>query len=213
MSKYSSDYKTDVVRVRHVLTHTSEGVPGTAYQYNGDLSANLFDVIVKGSGRRYRELLSNDILLPLGMDETAPGNDLLPNQPAMQTLLGRENADRYAAIVGRLAIPYLIDSSGRTVRSQETLFGLSPANGVVSTVLDLAKFDSAIDRDILLPAGLKTAMWSPARAPDGRFFPYALGWFVQQYGGERLGEDPVTGCSRASGELLEAWRTAHGLRQ
>jgi CubicO group peptidase (beta-lactamase class C family) len=186
MSKYSSDYKTDSVLVRHVLTHTSEGVPGTRYDYNGDLFANLFDVIVKGSGRRYRELLSNEILVPLGMNETAPGNDLQPGQAAMEALLGKDIANRYGAVVNRLAKPYRVDSTGAVVPSHETNFGLSPANGVVSTVLDLAKFDAAIDRDVLLPPATKAAMWTPAQAPDGRSFPYALGWFVQRYGSERL---------------------------
>jgi CubicO group peptidase (beta-lactamase class C family) len=169
-----------------VLTHTSEGVPGTRYEYNGDLFANLFDVIVKGSGRRYRELLSNEILLPLGMSETAPGNDLQPGQAAMEALLGKETANRYGAVVSRLAKPYRVDSTGAVVRSHETIFGLSPANGVVSTVLDLAKFDAAIDRDVLLPPATKAAMWTPALAPDGRSFPYGLGWFVQRYRSERL---------------------------
>ena len=186
MSKYSAEYRTDSVRVRHVLTHTSEGAPGTVYQYNGNLFANLFDVIVKGSGRRYRELMSNDILVPLNMTETAPGNDLQPGQPAMQALLGKDVAERYGSVVRQLAKPYRVDSNGTVVPSRETQFGLSPANGVVSTVLDLAKLDAAIDRDVLLSAATREAMWTPAKAPDGRPFPYALGWFVQPYGAERL---------------------------
>ena len=56
MSKYSSDYKTDSVHVRHVLTHTSEGLPGTRYEYNGDLFAYLvhdtnFCVLLNRVGR------------------------------------------------------------------------------------------------------------------------------------------------------------------
>jgi CubicO group peptidase (beta-lactamase class C family) len=131
-------------------------------------------------------MMSNDILVPLGMDETSPGNDMRPGLPAMESLLGKANADRYGSVVDRVAKPYRVDSTGAVVPSHETIFGLSPANGVVSTVLDLAKFDKAIDTNQLLAPSTRTMMWSSARAPDGRPFPYALGWFVQQYGPEQL---------------------------
>lgn len=186
MSKYSSDYHSDSVHVRHVFTMTSSGVPGTLYQYDGDAYANLFDVIVKASGRRYRELVSNDILIPLGMTETSPGNDLQAGQPAMDAMLGAANASRYDEVMSRLATPYKVDSTGAVVVSHETLFQLSPANGIVSTVLDLAKFDRAIDHDALISSATKRAMWTPARAPDGHAFPYALGWFVQDNDGARI---------------------------
>jgi CubicO group peptidase (beta-lactamase class C family) len=186
MSKYSTDYRSDSVLVRHVLTHTSSGMPGTKYEYDGDAYANLFDVIVSASGRRYREILSNDILIPLGMNDTAPGNDLQAGQPAIDKLLGQENAARYDDVVSRLAPPYRIDSTGAVVRSHESLFQLSPANGVVSTVLDLAKFDAAIDHHALLSPATTRLMWTPAVSIDGNSFPYALGWFVQQYAGERI---------------------------
>jgi hypothetical protein len=88
--------------------------------------------------------------------------------------------------VSRLAKPYRVDSTGAVVPSHEWLFQLSPANGVVSTVLDLARFDAAVDGDALLSPAMRRLMWSPAKAPDGHPFPYALGWFVQQYAGTRL---------------------------
>ena len=64
MSKYSRDYKGDAVRVRHVLTHTSEGVPGERYEYNGNLFDNLTDVAIAASGKRYRVLLADAIIDP-----------------------------------------------------------------------------------------------------------------------------------------------------
>src|SRR4029077_499987 len=186
MSKWSSDYKTDSVHVRHVLSHTSEGVPGTAYNYNGNLYANLFDVVVKGSARRYREILSNDILVPLGMTETAPGNDLKPGQANMEALLGKDVATRYGMVALRDALAYDVDSLGHVARAPEPDSGLSPASGIISTVLDLAKFDAAIDHRLLLSDSMTPVMWTNARPPDGHAFPYALGWFVQEYRGERL---------------------------
>jgi CubicO group peptidase (beta-lactamase class C family) len=186
MSKYSTDYHGDSIHVRHVLTHTSEGVPGEHFEYNGDVFATLFDVIVKASGRRYRELISSDIMRPLGMTNSSPGNDLAARQPAMVELLGADADARYVAAMQRLAKPYHVDSAGRNAPSHETIFGLSPANGIVTSVLDLAKFDSALDRHAFLRQETETLMWTPARTSKGERLPYALGWFVQDYVGEHL---------------------------
>jgi CubicO group peptidase (beta-lactamase class C family) len=186
MSKYSTDYHGDSIHVRHVFTHTSAGVPGERFEYDGDAFATLFDVVVKGSGRRYRELMSNDVMVPLGMTDSSPGNDLADGQPAMVTLLGANADGRYVAAMRNLAHPYAVDSAGRVVPTHETIFGLSPANGVVSSVLDLAKFDSALDRHALLTPATEQMMWTPARTSHGERLPYALGWFVQDYAGQHL---------------------------
>ena len=50
----------------------SEGTPGEHYEYNGDLFANLFDPIIKASGKRYRLLLAENILQKIGTTGTAP---------------------------------------------------------------------------------------------------------------------------------------------
>src|ERR1043165_4893514 len=92
MSKYSRDYKGDAVRVRHVLTHTSEGVPGERYEYNGNLFDNLTDVAIAASVKRYRVLLADAIIDPLGMTNTSPGNDIADGLPKMEELLGAARA-------------------------------------------------------------------------------------------------------------------------
>lgn len=186
MSKYSAEYHGDSIHVRHVLTHTSAGVPGEHFEYDGDVFATLFDVIVKASGRRYRELVSNDIMVPLGMTDSSPGNDLADGQAAMVQLLGADADARYNAAVRNLATPYKYDSVGNAARSQEKVFGLSPANGIVSSVLDLARFDSALDRHAFLSPATERLMWTPAHTANGTQLPYALGWFVQDYAGQGL---------------------------
>jgi CubicO group peptidase (beta-lactamase class C family) len=61
-----------VIRVKHLLSHTSEGVPGETYRYNGNRFGELDKVIQKGTGKSFGELLIANILDPLGMDKTAP---------------------------------------------------------------------------------------------------------------------------------------------
>ena len=52
--------------------------------------------------------------------------------------------------------------------------------------MDLARFDVALTEDRLLSPASRLAMWSAGRSPSAAVLPYGLGWFVQEYGGERL---------------------------
>src|SRR5688572_14227155 len=73
VSKYGILLESDgVVRVRHLLSHTSEGNPGEQYRYNGNRFAELDKVVQRAGGKSFGELLIANILEPLGMDETAP---------------------------------------------------------------------------------------------------------------------------------------------
>src|SRR5687768_6892295 len=73
VSRYGITLESDgVIRVRHLLSHTSEGNPGERYSYNGNRFAELDKVVQRASGKSFGELLIANILEPLGMDETAP---------------------------------------------------------------------------------------------------------------------------------------------
>src|SRR5262249_11237616 len=73
VSRYGINLESNgVIRVRHLLSHTSEGNPGEQYRYNGNRFAELDKVIQKATGKSFTELLIANILDPLGMDETAP---------------------------------------------------------------------------------------------------------------------------------------------
>ena len=73
VSKYGITLESDgVIRVRHLLSHTSEGNPGELYSYNGNRFAELDKVVERATGKSFAELLIANILDPLGMNETAP---------------------------------------------------------------------------------------------------------------------------------------------
>jgi CubicO group peptidase (beta-lactamase class C family) len=73
VSKYGVLLEGDgVIRVRHLLSHTSEGSPGERYRYNGNRFAELDKVVQRAGGKSFAELLIADVLEPLGMNDTAP---------------------------------------------------------------------------------------------------------------------------------------------
>ena len=73
VSKYGITLESEgVIRVKHLLSHTSEGNPGARYSYNGNRFAELDRVIERATGKSFGELLIANILDPLDMSETAP---------------------------------------------------------------------------------------------------------------------------------------------
>lgn len=184
VSNYGLRYESPgVVRVRHLLSHTSRGRPGTEYQYDSDRFADLGWVIKRASGRSFRQLLVERILKPLGMDDTAPtpvslGDDVLS---PFRIWLDPHNARVYR----RCAHPYALDRSFALVEGYDSIL-FSPASGLLSSVADLARFDVAFDESRLVSATTRARMLTPAVTPDGRELPYGLGWFSQTYRGTRL---------------------------
>ena len=60
------------ILVRHLLSHTSEGVPGTHYSYNGNRFGFLDSVIARADGRSTAEAIQARIVNRLGLSATAP---------------------------------------------------------------------------------------------------------------------------------------------
>jgi len=167
----------DAVTVRHLMSHTSAGTPGACFQYNGTRYGLLSQVVLAATGRSLQDWLFERILSPLGMDDTAPAPPAtcagLPFAPACERV--------YAAI----ARPYLLDSELNPVPGfyQDSF---NAGAGLVSTVVDLAKFDAALDVNTLVTAATKELMFTPTLSTSGQKLPYGLGWFTQSYRGTRL---------------------------
>jgi CubicO group peptidase (beta-lactamase class C family) len=66
------------------------------------------------------------------------------------------------------------------------LNAVSAAAEASSTVLDLAKFDIALDEGRLLSAASRERMFTPAVSSTGKTLPYALGWFVEEIAGRKV---------------------------
>jgi CubicO group peptidase (beta-lactamase class C family) len=164
-------YKTEDITIWHHLTHTSEGKPGERFKYNGFLYSILSKVVDAVSKKDFRTIVSEDIIKKLNMENSL--------------------SDAYDTskpeVLKNLAKPYIIDEKGNAVLNVNyKASNLGAGGGIISTVLDLAKFDSAYDSDELISQNSKEYAFTPAKSNDGKTLPYGIGWFIGNYRGHKV---------------------------
>ena len=158
--------------LRHLLTHTATSTPGTQFSYNPVLYSWASRPIMSATDAAFSALVDRYVFARAGMTRSARKHRALPV---------REDVAKF------MAPPHRIGASGVIERAPPlALQGDGAAGGVISTVLDLARFDVALDNGVLISAKSRTSMMTPARTPEGETLPYALGWFVQKYQGLTL---------------------------
>ena len=251
---YGIDYDSaGAVRLIHLFSHTSQGIPGFQFRYHGDRYGTLGTAIKKQTGRSLRTRLIEEVLEPLGMTNTAPNpadgellerfmnyrkernldvsvrhdtgedwitGDLFDYDDTLfdrsinlsMTLLAdyfdsmdikrgrffryiqgstddrtkREFAEFYDQdnqfmdIYASLATPYQCDSALNMVPGQYSMF-FSPAAGINASVLDMAKFDIAVDTNYFVSEATKRMAFTPVVTDNGDTSPYGLGWASQVY--------------------------------
>jgi CubicO group peptidase (beta-lactamase class C family) len=158
--------ESDTVRVIHLLTHTSEGVPGSHYKYNGDRYALLSNVIQSATSKTFHQLAAERVMQILGLQNTAPRDMQLAALDGFDTIRLKQN----------IAQGY--NSNGtQTVNYPQ---GFSTAAGLISNIDDMMKYAAAFDGNLLLTEDQKAKVFSPMISNDGKILPYGLGWFIQQ---------------------------------
>lgn len=150
------------VKVKHVLSHTSQGETGKHFFYSFRYSY-LTQVIEQASGRSFSELLQEKIIQPLDMQTAA----LLASEQQAQGL------------GDQLAQPYTFQGETEAGRFEP---GFSAAAGLMMTARDLLLFDEALDKNQLIRKKSKQKMFSPFYEGS----PYGLGIFTQEFLGKKL---------------------------
>jgi CubicO group peptidase (beta-lactamase class C family) len=168
------------IRIRHVLSHTSEGAePGGVFTYNGNRFNYVYGVFAKMSGEKdYARAFAGEvkarILDRLGLADTL-------------TEFPDATNDAHAA---RIVTPYRYDSKRGAFVADDDLQGghrhAYPNSGMLSTLADLARYADALDRSSLLDPASVATMTAPFKLADGSDAPYGLGWFSEVQGGVRL---------------------------
>jgi len=185
------------IAVRHLLTHTSgikdfineptaslrldvteeevlkatalrplNFLPGERYAYSNTNYHLLAMIIHKVTGKSYGEFLAERIFKPLGMTSTRviSLSDIVPNRAA-----------GYQMAPGGWR-------NGETIASSILGYG---GGGLLSTVLDMVKWDAALYTESVLKRSSLEQMWTPAALNNGKRTEYGFGWVVQTMRGHR----------------------------
>ncbi len=142
--------------------------PGETWSYDNTGYYLLGLIVEKVSGQTYWQFLEESIFRPLGMQATRSTDPrpLVPNR-----------ASGYEWVNGGY--------ENRPVLGPSVAFS---AGALLSTVEDLARWDSALHSNRILSQASRELMWTPVAASDGTpaALDYGFGWFVERYRRQRL---------------------------
>ena len=130
--------------------------PGEKWDYCNTGYYLLGLVIEKVSGKAYAHFLKERIFAPLKMSTARLNHQF-------EIIANRANG---------------YDNRSNGLWRSEFVSPTQPfaAGALVGTVLDLAKWDAALDGDSLLPTSVLSEMWTPVKLSDGKTAPYGYGW-------------------------------------
>jgi CubicO group peptidase (beta-lactamase class C family) len=177
---FGRDLRCDVpITLRNVLHHRVNGTPGTRFLYNPIMYSRLSRYIehvyghpisaAEGRHNTMAQLVQDRVLGPVGMNRS------------MASLWQREKADVFFDMAQGYGLKE--DAYVQQRRPERHLAG---GAGIVSTVRDLARYDVALSTGALASESVMDTLFTPPTQPDGTESPYAFGWYVQNYRGERL---------------------------
>ncbi len=146
--------------------------PGSRTKYSNAGLAVVGRVLEVLHGRTYPEVMTDLVLQPMGMAESA-------------------SLERNATVIPRLAKGRMWTYDGRSFDAPTFELGMSPAGSLYASVLDLAKFMRGLfghlpghKAEVLQPSSLET-MLTPVQAADGSQLPFGIGFHVGELDGHR----------------------------
>ncbi len=150
--------------IRAIAAQPMDFPPGDSWKYC-NTGYNLLGFIIENvSGRNYWDFLYERIFRPLNMDSTTNRLPalLIPNRAS-----GYEQTNHVL------------------INRDYDLTDVFSAGALTSTVLNLARWNAALDRDELLDARCKKLMWTPAPLNNGKLTKYGFGWFIDTLDGHK----------------------------
>lgn len=169
-------------QVWQALAHVSNSA-GSDFRYDATRFARLTPTVDACGSESARLRVARDVFDHLSMQDSVPGRDVTDPDSLARPSFEKAQLERYQDALARLAVPYRVDQRRRATRSELPPKRLDASIGLVSSAQDLGKYVAHLD-EMLRGDSLET-MWSN-RTAAGAARPTGLGWFVQQYNGERL---------------------------
>ncbi len=178
------------ITVRHLLTHTSglgdyptdfslqkeyteddlfkmvterplQSAPGEKWAYSNLGYLTLGVLMHKVSGKFYGDLLQERVFGPLGMTRTRIINE--------------------AEVIADRAAGYRMKDG--EIKNQEWVsptLNTTADGSLYFTVLDLAKWDAALEQEKIVSHASYEQMWSPVKLTNGTTAPYGFGWGIRR---------------------------------
>jgi CubicO group peptidase (beta-lactamase class C family) len=181
ITNYGGALPEDRATIRQVLSHTSTG-PGT-FRFSPERYAQLTGAVEHCARQPFRKTIALQLLDTLAMARSVPGRDFATAGAVAADMFDAPYYEHYRRVLDSIAVPYKVDKRGHAARTEVAVDGIDASTGLVSTAHDLAQFDIALDRGILLREDTRALAWSPATSAAGVAVPTGLGWFVQSYRG------------------------------
>jgi len=148
--------------------------PGERWDYSDEGYFLLGMIIENVSRQRYANFLAERIFQPAGMTNSSVLNQLkvIKNRARGYTILNNNVVNIRRDIQVELPSHY----------------------GIMSTVLDLAKWDAALRSEKILKQSSLKLMWTPVKLNNGKGHPYGFGWELDERRGHAIvGHGGITG--------------------
>jgi CubicO group peptidase (beta-lactamase class C family) len=139
--------------------------PGEKWSYSNTGYVLLGVIIHRATGEFYGDFLQRRIFGPLGMTATRiiSEADIVPHR-----------SNGYRLVKGELKNQEWVSPTLNTT-----------ADGALYTdVLDLAKWDAALNTKQLIHPSSYEEMWTPVKLNNGKAYPYGFGWFLADKDGK-----------------------------
>ncbi len=185
LQQWMPSFSESGTTVRDVLAHRSQS---GAFKYDAGRYATLTGVIeacIQKNPTPFRQAMANRLFERLGMSDSVPAQNVDDSSDDDRAIFSDSQLQRFSGVLQRMALPYRVSGGNASVNTSVSK-SLNATTGAISTVRDLARYDGALDDSILLHRDTMAAMWSNSPAASGAAMPTGLGWFVQDYNGQRV---------------------------
>jgi len=164
---YHREYTEDEL-ARLYFAQPLEFEPGSKWSYSNTGYELLGFLIHRVTGTYYGDFLREHFFTPFAMTTTS--------------IISLTNI-----VLNRASGYEWVDGRWKNLRLWQSESTLSTAEGsLLMSVLDLAKWDAALNAGRVLKRASLDAMWTPVPLDDGSAYPGGMGWFIANAHGHRV---------------------------